>query len=62
MIEKLKAEVGLSETINLGDFNSKRFEFKYPFYIDDMPVDHAFKACQDGLDAKIKLEGYEKYI
>jgi len=27
-----------------------------------MPVAHAFKVCQDGLDAKIKLEGYEKYL
>jgi len=58
MTEKLKGEVTVSTTLNIGNYNSKRWEYKMPFYLNDRPVADAFKEAQEGLNAKITEDGY----
>ncbi len=53
-MEKLKGTVTVSRTINLGNYNSARVEYRMEFYLEHCSVDMAFKEAQEGLDAKIK--------
>jgi len=55
-MEKLKGTVTVSRTINLGNYDSTRVEYRMEFYLDDRPVADAFKEAQEGIDEKIKVD------
>ena len=54
MTEKLKGTVTYSRTINTGNYNSLRVEFRQEFYLDECPALQAFKDTQVKLDEMIK--------